>query len=102
MPLDNLRGVRKARTMTELEARRRYQRQICWGVAPFVMVSWLGLRALRLHDGLISVSDFLWYAALVVPGLFFAIVAPLAEDRRLRRLAQERRARRQPALILDS
>ncbi|WP_395444486.1 hypothetical protein [Caulobacter sp. UC70_42] len=88
--------------MTELEKRRRFQRFMCWGYTPFMVGSWLVLRAFRLHDGVISVSDFLWYAALAVPALFVAIIIPFTEDRRLRRLAEERRARRQPALVLDS
>jgi hypothetical protein len=88
--------------MTEFEKRRRFQRFMCWGYTPLMIGGWLVLRAFRLHDGDISVSDFLWYAALVVPALFVAILVPFAEDRRLRRLAEKRRARRQPALILDS
>lgn len=88
--------------MTEFEKRRRFQRFMCWGYAPFLIGSSLVRRALRLHDGVISVSDFLWWAALLVPGLFVAILIPFAEDRRLRRLAEERRAQRPPVLTLDS
>lgn len=88
--------------MTELEKRRRFQRFMYWGYTPLIIGGWLVLRAFRLHDGVISVSDFLWYAALAAPALFVAIIIPFTEDRRLRRLAEERRARRQPALVLDS
>lgn len=63
---------------------------------------WLILRAFKLYDGMISVSDFLWYAALAVPSLFLAIFAPWLEERRQRRLKRAREEQRRPFLNLET
>jgi len=88
--------------MIEAEKRARHLRRTTWVVGPMVLLPWLVLRAFKLHDGVISASDFLWYAAIAVPSLLLVIFAPFLEDRRLRRLKQRCQEQRRPFLNLEA
>ncbi|WP_299009395.1 hypothetical protein [uncultured Caulobacter sp.] len=79
----------------------RFRKTLGQMVMPMIVLPFLVLKAFRLHDGAISASDFLWYAAIVVPALFLTAFSPWLEDRRLRRLKQERREQRRPFLNLE-
>lgn len=87
--------------MTEAEKRMRFRKTLGQMVMPMIVLPFLVLKAFRLHDGVISASDFLWYAAIVVPALFLTAFSPWLEDRRQRRLKQERREQRRPLLNLE-
>lgn len=87
--------------MTEAEKRTRYGRHTARLVVAMMFIPWLVLKAFKLEDGVISVSDFLWYAAIVVPTLFLVAFAPWIEARRQRRLQQERQEQRRPFLNLQ-
>lgn len=59
-------------------------------------------KAFKLHDGVISVSDFIWCMAIIVPPLFLMIFSPFLEERRQRRLKHRREEQRRPFLNLEA
>ncbi len=86
--------------MTEAEKRRRFQRFFGWFLLPVCASLWLALSALRLRDGEITEAEFLWRASLFALVIVVGALIPWAEDRRLRRLAEERRQTRRSPLSL--
>lgn len=57
---------------------------------------------LKLRDGKIATAEFLWLATIFVPAILVGLLIPWAEDRRLQRLAEERRKTRRPPLSLGA
>lgn len=88
--------------MTEAEKRRRFQRDLGWIYIPVGASLWLALSALRLRDGEITKAEFLWRASMLVLVIVVGALIPWAEERRLRRLAEERRKTRRPPLSLSA
>jgi hypothetical protein len=88
--------------MTEAEKRKRFQRFIGWFYLPMIGGLFLVNSALKLRDGEIAQAEFFWRASLFVPAILLGLLIPWAEDRRLRRLAEERRKTRRPPLSLSA
>lgn len=88
--------------MTEAEKRRRFQRFFGWFFLPMMAGLSLVHNALKLRDGEIAEAEFLWRASMFVLVIVVGALIPWAEERRLRRLAEERRQTRRPPLSLSA
>lgn len=88
--------------MTEAEKRRRFQRFIGWFYLPMIGGLFLVNTTLKLRDGEIATAEFLWRASILMVAILLGLLIPWAEDRRLRRIAEERRATRRPPLSLGA
>lgn len=88
--------------MTEAEKRRRFQRFVGWFYLPMMGGLFLVNSALKLRDGEIVQAEFLWRASIFGLAILLGPLIPWAEDRRLRRLAEERRQTRRPPLSLSA
>ena len=83
--------------MTKAEKRRRFQRFLGWIYIPMIAVPALVHNALKVTEGKMALTAFLSLATILVLAIFVGLLIPWAEERRLRRLAEERReSRRQP------
>ncbi|ATC25654.1 hypothetical protein [Caulobacter vibrioides] len=87
--------------MTEAEKRRRFRRFAGWFYLPMIAGASLVHNALKLRDGEIATAEFLWLSTIFVLAILVGLLIPWAEDRRLRRLAEQRRATRRPPLSLN-
>lgn len=88
--------------MTEAEKRRRFQRVIGWFYLPMMAGLYLVHNALKLRDGEIAEAELLWRASISALVIIVGALIPWAEDRRLRRLAEERRKTRRLPLSLGA
>lgn len=88
--------------MTEAEKRRRFQRFIGWLYLPMMAGLSLVHNALKLRDGEIAEAEFCWRASIFTLVIVVGALIPWAEERRLRRLAEERRQTRRPPLSLSA
>ncbi len=88
--------------MTQAEKRRRFQRFFGWFFLPMMAGMMLASKALKLRSGEIAKTEFLWHVAFWIGIALCSMLIPWAEERRLRRLAEERRQTRRPPLSLSA
>ncbi len=88
--------------MTEAEKRRRFQRFSGWFFPLMMAGTMLAYKTLKLRSGEIAKTEFLWHVAFWVGIALCSMLIPWAEQRRLRRLTEERRQTRRPPLSLSA